>query len=176
MEAESKALYAHMDEVNSMEARLVEMQRNIYGLALEKNAKENELRLLGERCNESKIKIEQNEIREKQVSYKIGELNNDAAGQDQVVLDLQRNVAGIEENIRSFEENIQLAASRIGDNEKTINKTETEIKNLEKKQVQFEKQLAQITDDIVAELDAGLKKEGYSASERRNIEVALNET
>jgi chromosome segregation protein len=176
MEKESKALEAHMDEVNSMEAQLVEMQKNIYGLALEKNAKENAARLLGEQRNEGKIKIEQNEAREKQVSYKIEELNDDATSQDEAARELKKQAAGIEENIHSFEENIQLAATRIDDNEKAIHKAEAEIHGLEKEQVVFEKQLAQITDDIVAELDAGLKKAGYSAAERRTIEAALNET
>jgi chromosome segregation protein len=176
MEEESKALDAHMDEVNSMEARLVEMQRNIYGIALEKNAKENEARLLGERRNEGKTKIEQSEVREKQINNKIKELNDDAAAQDEVVSELRKKAESIEENIRSFEDNIKIASTRIGDNEKAIHKAEAEIHGLEKEQSQFEVQLAQITDDIVAELDAGLKRAGYSASERRNIEAALNET
>jgi chromosome segregation protein len=176
MEEESKALDAHMDEMNSMEARLVEMQRNIYGLALEKNAKENEARLLGERRNEGKAKIEQSEVREKQINNKIQELIDDAAAQDEVVSELRKKAASIEENILSFEENIKIASTRIGDNEKAIHKAESEIHGLEKEQSQFEVQLAQITDDIVAELDAGLKKAGYSASERRNIEASLNET
>ena len=176
METESKALETHMDEVNSMEAALVEMQKNIYGLALEKNAKENEARLLNKQRNESKIKIEQNETREKQVLCKIEELNSDAAEQDGVVRELRKQTESIEENIRSFEENITLAAARIGENDKAVQKAENEIRQLEKDQAELETLLARITDDIVAELDAGLKKAGYSASERRSIEAALCET
>jgi chromosome segregation protein len=176
MEAENKALEANMDEVNSMEARLVELQKNIYGLALEKNARENEVRLLGEQRNGSRIKIEQNEGREKQASIKIEELNEDAAEQDAVVRDLRKKAEDIEENIRSFEENIQLAAARIGDNEQAVLRAEEEIHGLEKEQAAFERDLAQITDNIVAELDAGLRKAGYSAVERRNAEAALGET
>ncbi|MCL1836721.1 MAG: AAA family ATPase, partial [Treponema sp.] len=112
MESESRALEAHMDEVNSMEAKLVEMQKNIYGLALEKNAKENTARLLGDQRNEGVIKIEQNESREKQINHKIEELNNDALGQDEAAIELRKKAASIEENIKSFEENIQLAAAR----------------------------------------------------------------
>jgi chromosome segregation protein len=176
MEAENRALEAHMDEVNSMEARLVELQKNIYGLALEKNARENEVRLFNEQRGENKIKIGQNEEREKQAVQKIEELNNDAAGQDAVVNDLRKQCEGIEENIRSFEENIQLAASRISENEKEVRRAEEEIHSLEKELVTLEKELAKITDDIVAELDAGLKKAGYSAAERRSAEEALHET
>ncbi|MCL2764497.1 MAG: AAA family ATPase [Treponema sp.] len=175
MEAENKALEANMDEVNSMEARLVELQKNIYGLALEKNAKENEIRLFNEQRGENKIKIGQNEEREKQSIEKITELNTDAAGQDAVVQDLQKQCESIEENIRSFEENIHLAASRISENEKETRRAEDEIKNIEKELAGLEKELAKITDDIVAELDAGLKKAGYSAAERRNAEEALQE-
>jgi len=176
MEAENKALEAHMDEVNSMEARLVELQKNIYGLALEKNAKENEVRLFNEQRGENKIKIGQNEEREKQTSEKITELNNDAAGQDAVVQDLKRQCESIGENIQSFEDNIQLAAGRISENDKESHKAEEEIQNINKEITELEKDLAKITDDIVEELDAGLKKAGYSAAERRNAEEALNET
>ena len=176
MEAENKALEAHMDEVNSMEARLVELQKNIYGLALEKNAKENEVRLFNEQRSENKIKIGQNEEREKQAIKKITELNNDAAGQDAVVQDLRVQCESIEENIKSFEENIQLAAGRISENDKEARKAEEEILDIGKKQAGLEKELAKITDDIVAELDAGLKKAGYSAVERKNAEEALHET
>jgi len=176
MEAENKALEANMDEVNSMETRLVELQKNIYGLALEKNAKENEIRLFNEQRGENKIKIGQNEEREKQSIEKINELNADASGQDAVVQDLRKQCESIEENIRSFEENIQLASGRISENEKEIRRAEEEIIGLEKELVGFEKELANITDDIVSELDAGLKKAGYSAAERKNAEEALNET
>ena len=176
MEAENKALEANMDEVNSMEARLVELQKNIYGLALEKNARENEVRLFNEQRGENRIKIGQNEEREKQAIQKIEELNEDAAGQDAVVADLCKQCEGIEENIRSFEENIQLAASRISENEKEVQRAEEEILSIEKEQAELEKDLAKITDDIVAELDAGLKKAGYSSAERRSAEAALHET
>ena len=176
MEAEGKALEAHMDEVNSMEARLVEMQKSIYGLALEKNAKENEARLLGDQRNQGRIKIEQNETREKQVAGKIEELNEDAADQDEAAVGFRRQSGGIGGNIRDFEENIQLAAGRIGENEKAVAKAEDEIAALGREQSEAEEQLAGITDDIVEALDAGLKKAGYSSVERRNIEAALVET
>jgi len=176
MEAENKALEANMDEVNFMEARLVELQKNIYGLALEKNARENEIRLFNEQRSENKIKIGQNEEREKQVIQKINELNDDASGQDAVVSDLRSQCDKIMENISSFEENIQLAASRISENEKEIHRAEDEIHNIENEITVLEKDLAIITDDIVAELDAGLKKAGYSAAERKNAEEALRET
>ena len=176
MEEAGKALEARMDEVNSMQARFVEAQKNIYGLALEKNAKENEARLLNDQRNQSKAKIDQNEAREKQVGAKIEELTEDAEDQDEAAGDLRKRAASIEENIRAFEENVKLAAARIGENDKAVERAEIEIQGLAREQSAHEEQLAGITDDIVEELDAGLKKAGYSSAERRGIEGELNET
>ncbi|GHV01514.1 chromosome partition protein Smc [Spirochaetia bacterium] len=176
MEKASKSLEENMDEVNSMEEKLVEYQKNIYGLAVEKNAREKEVKLFAEQRAESKAKIDQNEGRERAVGIKIDELIEDAEEQDGVVRDLRKKVADIEDNIRSFEESIQLAATRIGDNEAQVRHIEDEIRGIEQEQAVYEKDLEAITDDIVAALDAGLKEAGYSAAERRTNEAALAET
>jgi chromosome segregation protein len=176
MEAANRSLEENMDQVNSMEEKLVEYQKNIYGLAVEKNAREKEAKLLAEQRGEIKIKIEQNEGRERAIGVKIEELNDDAEEQDEVVRNLRRQVADIEDNIRSFEENIHLASARIGDNEKQVLHFEEEIRRTAGEQAGYERDLEAITDDIVAALDAGLKEAGYSASERRKIEGELSES
>jgi chromosome segregation protein len=175
-DAMNKALEENMDVVNSMEEKLIEYQKNIYGLAVEKNAREKEGRLLAEQRNESKAKINQNEGRERAIGNKIEELTDDAEEQDGVVQDLRKKVHDIEENITSFEENIRLTASRIEENDLGVRRAEEEISGLEQEQREYEKALEAITDDIVAALDAGLKDAGYSAVERRNTEAALEET
>ena len=176
IEKANKALEENMDLVNSLEARLAEYQKNIYGLAVEKNAREKEVRLLTEQRSDSKAKIALNEGREKAAGIKIEELIHDAEEQDGVVQNLQKKVSDIEENIRSFEGNIQLTAALIGENENSVRRAEAEIQRLEKDRSEREKELEAITDDIVAALDAGLKEAGYSAAERRNTEAALSET
>ena len=176
IDAANKALEENMDLVNTLEAQLAEHQKNLYGLAVEKNAREKEVRLLSEQRNDTKAKISVNEGRERAAAVKIEELTDDAEGQDEVVKDLQKKVHDIENNIHSFEENIQLSSALIGENEKSVRKTEDDIRRLEQERAGFEKDLEAITDDIVAALDAGLKEAGYSAAERRNSEAALNET
>jgi chromosome segregation protein len=175
MDVINKSLEENMDVVNSMEEKLIEYQKNIYGLAVEKNAKEKEARLLGEQRAENKAKIAQNEGRERTITGKIEELTEDAEEQDGVVRDLQKKVRDIEENITSFEENIQLAASRIGENDAAVKGNEEGILRLEQEQGGYEKELEGITDDIVAALDSGLREAGYSAVERRKAELALEE-
>ncbi|MCL2478580.1 MAG: AAA family ATPase [Treponema sp.] len=176
MDKLNQILEENLDMVNTLEARLAEYQKNIYGLAVEKNAREKEVRLLTEQRSDTKAKISQNEGREKQTEGKIEELRSDAEEQDGVVRDLRKKVGSIEENIKSFEENIRIASSRIGENEKSSHRMEDEIRRLDREREVFEKDLEAITDDIVAALDAGLKEAGYSAAERRNSEANLNET
>ncbi|MDR2500567.1 MAG: AAA family ATPase [Treponema sp.] len=176
LEAINKSLEENMDAVNSLEERLVEYQKNIYGLAVEQRAREKEAKLLAEQRAEAKNAVQQNEARERAVSVKIEELTDDAEEQDGAVRDLQKKVQGIEDNIRSFEENIQLAASRIGENDANLRRNEEEIRELESERGRYEQDLERITDDIVAALDAGLKEAGYSAAERRNTEADMEHT
>jgi chromosome segregation protein len=176
LEAINKSLEESMDVVNSMEEKLIEYQRDIYGLAVERNAREKESRLLAEQRAENQTAIQQNEDRERAAGIRIEELTGDAEEQDGVVADLRKKVGGIETNIASFEENIRFASSRIGENDVSAKNLEEEILGLEQERGAHERALEAITDDIVAALDAGLKEAGYSASERRNIEAALEET
>ncbi|MCL2070191.1 MAG: AAA family ATPase [Treponema sp.] len=175
IEAANKALEENMDLVNSLHARLAEYQKNIYGLAVEKTAREKEVRLLSEQRSDSQAKITMNEGREKAAAFKIEELVQDAHEQDEEVRIFQKKVHDIEENISSFEANIQLTSASIGENEGLVRKSEEEIQLLEKERAEREGDLEAITDDIVAALDAGLKEAGYSAAERRNSEASLHE-
>ena len=176
IDAANKALEENMDLVNSLEAQLAEFQKNIYGLAVERNAREKEVRLLAEQRSDSKAKITLNEGREKAAEVKIEDLTSDAQDQDAEVRDLRKKVGDIEANIKTFEGNIQLAAAAIDENEAASRRAEDEIRRLEQERADREKDLEAITDDIVAALDAGLKEAGYSAAERRNREAALSET
>jgi chromosome segregation protein len=174
--AVNRSLEENMDVVNSMEAELIECQKNIYGLAVEKNAGEKEVRLLTEQRNESRGKIQQNEARERAVKIKIEELLGDAEEQDGVVRDLRKKAEDIGKNITSFEENVRLASARIGENEAGILRAEEDIRAAIEERADREKALEEITDDIVSALDSGLREAGYSASERRNLEAELSET
>ncbi|GAB1482992.1 AAA family ATPase [Treponema sp.] len=174
MDGINKSLEENMDVVNSMEGSLVEHQKLIYGLAVEKNAKEKEAKLLAEQRLETKAKIQQNEGREKGVHIKIEELLEDAEEQDGVVRDLKKRVEDIERNIGQFEESVQVASSQMGENDVSARRAQDDIVRLEGEQAAFDTELEAITDDIVAALDSGLKEAGYSAPERRRSEEALD--
>jgi hypothetical protein len=60
-----------IDLVNEMEGQLVEKQKTLYGLAVEKNGAEKHRSLLADRLRELKSKLEQLELRARSIQEKI---------------------------------------------------------------------------------------------------------
>ncbi len=168
------SLEESLDVVNSMESKLVEHQKTIYGLAVERAGKEKQHKLLAERVSEAKAKIDQARLRRKGAQERLEGLQDEAEEKEGEVRSLKARILEIEKNIASFESNITAADGRIRDNEAEILRAEKGIASLEAGQAEAQKELDSITDDIVRELDARLKETGYSAKERRAAEEAID--
>lgn len=168
-------LEENMDVVNSMEGQLVDYQKQIYGLAVEKNEKDKQVKLLVERQNEAKTKLTQLEGRKQSIETRVESLREDADEQDELVRDLNRRLSDIEKNIQSFEENITLAGNRITENDINAARFEEMIANLESKRLKMEEELQSITEDIVTELDKKLRDAGYSSHARSEAETSVDE-
>ena len=174
MDAVNAELSEHMDEVNTMEGRLVEMQQKIYGLAIEERAKNEQNRLLEQSTRETKEKIDQLEIKKKALDEKIEILTEDTDEQEGIVHTLNKRLEEIAKNIVSFEENISLAGSRITENDRRAADLEKEIEGLGEKRLALQRQLEAITENIVTQLDAKLKEAGYSVQSAKNARDKIN--
>ena len=170
------SLAENMDVVNSMEEKLIDYQKQIYGLAVEKNEKDKQSKLLVERQNEVKSKLAQLEGRKRAIETRVESLREDADGQDEIVRDLGRRLGDIEKNIKSFEDNIALAGNRISDNDRESARFESEITALDGARTKMEVELQAITEDIVTELDKKLRDAGYSSKSRSEAESAVDQT
>ncbi len=168
------SLEESLDVVNTMESKLVEHQKTIYGLAVDRAGKEKQHKLLAERVSEAKAKIDQARLRRKGAQERLEGLQEEAQEKEGEVRSLRARILEIEKNIASFESNITAADGRIRDNEAAILRSEKGIVDLEAGQAEAQKELDAITDDIVRELDARLKETGYSAKERRAAEEAID--
>lgn len=174
IDAINASLEENMDVVNSMEEKLIDYQKQIYGLAVEKNEKDKQAKLLVERQNEAKSKLAQLEGRKTAVENRVESLREDADGQDEIVRDLARRLADIEKNIASFESNIELAGNQISENDRASAKLEDDIGSLDKARAAMEEELQSITEDIVTELDKRLRDAGYSSRARTEAESAVD--
>lgn len=168
------SLEQNLDIVNTMEARLVELQKTVYGLAVEKVGKEKERKLLSERVIEAKAKIDQARLKLKALEERLEGLREDEDEKNGILRGHKDRLAEVERNIKGFEGSILASEEGIRANEASIAKAETEIVGFDERIVDAQLELDAITEDIVHELDARLKESGYSAAERKSAEDAID--
>ncbi len=174
IDAINLSLEENLDIVNGMEAKLVDVQKTVYGLAVERVGKEKERKLLGERVAESKAKIDQAKLKLRAVTEKLEGLREDEDEKNEILRGHKGRIAEIEKNIIGFEGSITAAEERIRANDGAIARAETEIVQAEGELAEAQTELDAITEDIVSELDARLKESGYSAHERKAAEEAIS--
>lgn len=167
------SLEENLDIVNTMEAKLVDVQKTVYGLAVERVGKEKERKLLAERVSESRAKIDQAKLKLRALAERLEGLREDEDEKQEILRGHKGRIAEIEKNIQGFEGSIKAAEGRIEANDRAIAKAEREIRESEALLAEAQDELDAITEDIVGELDARLKESGYSAAERRAAEEAI---
>jgi chromosome segregation protein len=167
------SLEENFDVVNGMEAKLVEHQKTVFGLAVEIKGKQDKRKLLAERVVESRGKMDQAQLRAKGLRERIEGLREDEAEKEGELSSLRARLREIEKNIADFEAGIKAAEAGIRENEATVSRAEAEILGLEEKRADARRRLDAITEDIVAQLDARLKESGYSTQERHKAEESI---
>jgi len=175
IDALNKNLEESLDQVNSLEARVAEAQKTVYGLAVERAAKERHRKSIQERIQEAKAKLDQSALRLGAARERREALLQDRDDKEAALRDLRLRIAEIEKNAQGFEERIREAGERIKRNEDESAAQEARILSLEGQEAAQRTELEAITDDIVSELDSRLRDSGYSSSERRAAEAALEE-
>ncbi|RPJ07212.1 MAG: chromosome segregation protein SMC [Spirochaetaceae bacterium] len=168
-------LEKNIDLVNGMESNLIEIQKKLYGIDIEKNNKNEQIKILEERTAELERKIQYDESRKNGIREKIDRLEAEKSERHVSMQSLVKEMEGIDGNIASFEHNIQLAQQRITVNDKDQANIGAQNQELENALEDAREELRAITDDIVTELDQRLKDTGYSASQRRSLEQKLEE-
>jgi len=167
------SLEENLDVVNTMEARLIEHQKSLYGVELEKNNRENQIRIHSERVGELEEKIRGDEARQKAITGKIEALREEIESLGKAIAEHRERIADVDTNIASFQERIDHSEQRIRENRAEIQKNEAEIVTQEKRQIELEGNLRELTDDIVQQLDEGLAQSGYSQGARKELEAKV---
>lgn len=168
-------LEKNIDLVNSMEANLIEIQKKLYGIDIEKNNKGTQIKILEERTAELARKIQFDQSRKKAISEKMTKLSAEQEEKLKSIRELESEIAAIDSNIASFEHDIELALLRIRENQEKQEKLGEQNRKLDEQLEKERDELRTITDDIVTELDRRLKETGYSAQERKKTEHQLVE-
>jgi chromosome segregation protein len=171
----SASMSEGLDLVNELEARLVEMQKLLYGLAVEKNGKEKQKTLLAERCRELKTKIEQLQGRDRAIAAKIESLQDEEGEKEAEYAGYRARIREVEANIHTFDENISAAALSVKANEGTIRQNAEESKEIGQKTVQLRQELDTITERIAQLVDERLRQSETQIEQRQKLEAQIRQ-
>lgn len=174
LEELTKTLAANLDSVNGMQEELIENQKRLYGLGLEKENNQNQERMFQERKQELEAVITSIQAKEASIKERIRLVENENETKNQELEKFEIEVKEIEANIESFEKHIINCENRIKDNESKSEKLKENIKKSEIKRDDFQSNLREITDNIVSELDKNLHRIGYSHKGKLESEEKIN--
>jgi len=170
----NESLEENLDTVNSMESKLIEGQKKLYGIDIEKSNRESRSTILSERIDELNRQIEAAGNREKNIHKKIESLEESTQEKQKQVESYATQLEETDAHIRRFEESVSSARGRISRNEEEEHRLEKEIARLEKEVKEHQRQLDALTEDIVTQLDTRLRETGYSYTRRRETEETIS--
>ncbi len=168
------SLEVNLDLVNTMESRLIENQKKLYGIDIEKNNRSSQIAILTERVGELKRQIETERVRESSIESKIRQHEKLIIEKKDALKEFDNRLKELETNILGFQKNIETADKRIKENEAEVSSVDSEIIKFEEEDLVLQEQLRGLTDDIVKQLDASLKDTGYSYELRKETENRIN--
>ncbi|MCG8451592.1 MAG: AAA family ATPase [Spirochaetales bacterium] len=171
-----KALASDLDAVNAMESKLIENQKKLYGMDLEKDNLEEQIKSLRERRNETEEAGEATRTREKNALEALEALNGLKASRESDLNGFKERLKEIEGQIGTLQKSITAAEDRIGANRDETAHAEEELSQEDVQREKLQDSLRALTDDIVAQLDRGLSDSGYDRVARRKLQESVTES
>jgi chromosome segregation protein len=162
------------DKINEMNEELYKKQAEIIGIGKEKNGKLELIKQFNSRASEIKEKIKNLNVRKDAIEERIESIQEEIDEQNAQLHEKEKQLNDIKKNIVSFNNNIENSSNLITDNERKVDSLRVQIGKEEEERGQLQKQLAEITEDIVAKLDEKLKDAGFSESAMRIAKEELD--
>jgi len=167
-------LQSHRAEVSTMENRLIQGQKELYGIDLEKENFENRRQMVEEKQSEIKDRFESLKHQIQKLNEKKASLQESVGQKEKSLEEGRRELEELSKNISSYQTRIDTAHENIKTNQKEIDENQSRQEQKERDLEAAQNDLRGITDTIVTELDAGLKESGYSWQDRKNKEEELH--
>ncbi len=169
----NEQLESEVDRVNEMESRLVEIQKQLYGLDLERTSRNERIQLIREQRDELNRKIERDRDRVSRIAEKITQLTESRNEALDSVHRLEAQISDLDATIADIRERIERSVARRKENSDLVKKHEARITANESRVHELQVELRTATDELVDALDAKLKESGYSAAARHRAEEAV---
>ena len=167
-------LNENTDKIKELQEQVNEKQQEAIKLFTEQNGKKELAKQLKEHQRDVTGKIGQIESHIKRTQEKIDEYNEDIDSLDADLHDKKKKLEEQAANIEGFEENIRQSSGQIEENKRILGDNAEKVKSLAEERGTLQKQLQDITEDIVTELDSKLKDVGYSSQANKKAKEDLD--
>ncbi len=168
-------LELELSKVNTMESRLIENQKQLYGIEVEKSSRLERVALIRRQIDELEEQIAGEQSRLDALKGKSRELEAARTQAEESVKISEKEIAEIDASIVAVEERIERSQQRQQESRRNIQKNEGTITENDREISQCQRELRQVTDELVGALDVKLRESGYSAAERQRAEETLQQ-
>ncbi|MBI9099216.1 MAG: AAA family ATPase [Spirochaetaceae bacterium] len=169
------SLEENQGQVSDMESNLVEFQKKLYGMGLEKENQEKQIHLFREQIDEIDSSIASLNAKEKILRSKLDQIAGDKKKKEDTLNEYKERLEEVHRNIKRLEDKIISSDSKIKKNESEISILEKTNNDLESDREKLGDDLRVLTDDIVNQLDKGLRETGFSKNKRNTLEEKIDE-
>ena len=158
------ALFENNDKIKDLQTKMNSLQVELAKVQTEKTNKLQRAQEYNLQANQIKEKIGILEVKQNSIQEKIDTFNEEIDEREADLHSKNRQLDSVKQNIESFTQNITSSSAKITENDTLASKSADEIEELNRQIADYQKQLGEITEDIVKELDAKLKDSGYSSN------------
>lgn len=158
------ALFENNDKIKDLQTKMNFLQVELATVQTEKTNKLQRAQEYNLQANQIKEKIGILEVKQNSIQEKIDTFNEEIDEREADLHSKNRQLDSVKQNIESFTQNITSSSAKITENDTLAAKSADEIEELNRQIADYQKQLGEITEDIVKELDAKLKDSGYSSN------------
>ena len=158
------ALFENNDKIKDLQTKMNFLQVELAKVQTEKTNKLQRAQEYNLQANQIKEKIGILEVKQNSIQEKIDTFNEEIDEREADLHSKNRQLDSVKKNIESFTQNITSSSAKITENDTLAAKSADEIEELNRQIADYQKQLGEITEDIVKELDAKLKDSGYSSN------------
>lgn len=173
LESLDQLLNSNIDKVSTLEGSLADTQKTIYGLGIEREGFQDQIRFLEERLVELEARSRGCAERLRVLQEKKGVLGAQIDSRESDLKVLSGRIEEADENSAVCEKNISALQNMHSDNERRIATLSTEILTLDQRMLELQEQLQGNSDEIVRLLDARLNELGYSNVRKEQLETEI---
>ena len=165
----------NMDKVKTLNEELYAKQANLLAIGQEKNGMLELIKQQNQQALIIKEKLNTLEAKKNAIQERIDSVQEEIDESNAALHEKNKQLTDIKNNIQSFQQNIETSSSQITDNDRKADSLRTQISELEEERAALQKELAEITEDIVSKLDAKLKDAGFSEGALRLAKEELEQ-